>query len=1003
MGTNYIAPTWRMPENNNQSKFDNYSLDFNGTDELIDLGSDTSLNIGGDLTISAWVYVDAHKNFNFIISKFTDASNRNYELYVRNEANVTFVSNSDSTNSTTTIPINTWTHVAVTVQSGVTNGTKFYFNGTLDTTTGTTTVVSQTNATTIGRRSTGSYNFNGKISNVSIFDYTLSESQIKYLYNNNAGGSTPNPQNPMAITGSKPVAYYDLGGNSNPTSNSGYPNLSNENGSVIYNNPPFQSGIPYNLNQHIALNQAFSYPNGFTISFWIKPYIAYGTWGSTFLFHNTSTDSIQRILINNDANGRMYFRVNDQSIGNTKPREQGDSQYGSNFQSGKWYHIVCVYDPNAAFVNTKQKANFGRIMVSSCDFGMVDPSTGNSYNYVYYTAGDGTISPALNLTTENAVLGADALDLTKKDPSVQWSNFAFFDTALPNTGAQSVDSLYNNGTPPDLSSYDNLKVWYPMNSSTSTWNGSDWEIGEAQANYSSALDFDGQNDYMTFSNFNSLAGLNTFSISFWANFNTVALNDTLLMHNVLSGIRVFTENLKMTFKWVSSDGTNVIVKSDNIVPANSWKHYACAYDNTDFKLYENGVLVKTTNQPSKTYKSTPNENLLIGKYWYGLSSLFDGLLSNLSVFNTALDASAISTLYNNGTPETSISGTPENWWKLNNLTTGIQDSAGSNNGTNNGATVENIQVSTLNGVSVNMNTSNLVPTDLFRDTAFSNYSVRLDGATNYLDADVSLGNLLGDDYSGAISFSGWIKCSNLLDQQGIFSICKENSSGQEFSIFIDYTGTTPYLYIDVDGYGDSETAANVGLVQGEWAHIVWVYQQSDSTSDVYVNGVLTSIAQTVFRSPDLNSKKTFLGNYYSSSSPKPFNGEISNFAVWNQKLTSDNVNELYNKAIPQDISSFSPAPIRWWPMDGSNIYYNGSEIVTRELKNNNSATGVNTATSDIVGEAPGSEANGTGSNITITNLKGDMANSINNSISINMADYASGTNPANSGRSTNVP
>ena len=91
-------------------------------------------------------------------------------------------------------------------------------------------------------------------------------------------------------------------------------------------------------------------------------------------------------------------------------------------------------------------------------------------------------------------------------------------------------------------------------------------------------------------------------------------------------------------------------------------------------------------------------------------------------------------------------------------------------------------------------------------------------------------------------------------------------------------------------------------------------------------------------------------------------------------------------------------------MDGSNIYYNGSEIVTRELKNNNSATGVNTATSDIVGEAPGSEANGTGSNITITNLKGDMANSINNSSSINMADYADGvTNPADSGRSTNVP
>ena len=42
--------------------------------------------------------------------------------------------------------------------------------------------------------------------------------------------------------------------------------------------------------------------------------------------------------------------------------------------------------------------------------------------------------------------------------------------------------------------------------------------------------------------------------------------------------------------------------------------------------------------------------------------------------------------------------------------------------------------------------------------------------------------------------------------------------------------------------------------------------------------------------------------------------------------------------------------------------------------------------------------------ITIADLKGDMKSSTNNSYSINMADYADGvTNPADSGRSTNVP
>jgi len=35
MATEWISPTWRMPEESNQSKVDNYSLEFNGSDEHI--------------------------------------------------------------------------------------------------------------------------------------------------------------------------------------------------------------------------------------------------------------------------------------------------------------------------------------------------------------------------------------------------------------------------------------------------------------------------------------------------------------------------------------------------------------------------------------------------------------------------------------------------------------------------------------------------------------------------------------------------------------------------------------------------------------------------------------------------------------------------------------------------------------------------------------------------------------------------------------------------------
>ena len=44
MGTNYIAPTWRQPENTNKDKLSNYSIDFDGlTREDIQLGTTTFL------------------------------------------------------------------------------------------------------------------------------------------------------------------------------------------------------------------------------------------------------------------------------------------------------------------------------------------------------------------------------------------------------------------------------------------------------------------------------------------------------------------------------------------------------------------------------------------------------------------------------------------------------------------------------------------------------------------------------------------------------------------------------------------------------------------------------------------------------------------------------------------------------------------------------------------------------------------------------------------------
>ena len=140
-------------------------------------------------------------------------------------------------------------------------------------------------------------------------------------------------------------------------------------------------------------------------------------------------------------------------------------------------------------------------------------------------------------------------------------------------------------------------------------------------------------------------------------------------------------------------------------------------------------------------------------------------------------------------------------------------------------------------------------------------------------------------------------------------------------------------------------------------------------------------------------------------------GNLSNIACWkNTALTQSEITEIYNAGVPTDLSTFSgTAPTHWYPMDQRATYFNGSTLTIRDTINNNDMLGYNyiQGASAIEGNAPGSSANGTGANIDITDLKGDMSGSTKNLYSINMADYgdpnSQGVTPADSGRTTSVP
>jgi len=220
-----------------------YSVSFDGSDDFVTMSNPDDLNFSGDTTISFWVkYTNQSSSFNFLIDKSTSASGRQYALYLRNETGGTKTfsfSTSGGTavqnNSTGTISVNQWNHVAVVVDSGVTDGTKFYINGSSETL-GTHTITTNDSAPfQLGKRYDTNYEFGGLMDEVAIFNSALSASNITSMYNSGV---------PADISSLNPVGWWRMGDNDGGTGTTITDQGSGGNNGTLTNGPTFSTTVP---------------------------------------------------------------------------------------------------------------------------------------------------------------------------------------------------------------------------------------------------------------------------------------------------------------------------------------------------------------------------------------------------------------------------------------------------------------------------------------------------------------------------------------------------------------------------------------------------------------------------------------------------------------------------------------------------------------------------------------------------------------------------------------
>jgi len=154
---------------------------------VVEVASNALLQYTTKLSASAWIYPTAYPTSDLYSILSND---QNYEFHIDTKGKLFWWWNSDSLTSATTIPKNTWTHVAITLDSSSGGGReRIYINGVQDSNTKSWKGTLQTNACNFyigGDVTTSSTcplisarNFKGMIDEVKLYNYELSAAEVQ--------------------------------------------------------------------------------------------------------------------------------------------------------------------------------------------------------------------------------------------------------------------------------------------------------------------------------------------------------------------------------------------------------------------------------------------------------------------------------------------------------------------------------------------------------------------------------------------------------------------------------------------------------------------------------------------------------------------------------------------------------------------------------------------------------------------------------------------------------
>jgi hypothetical protein len=508
--------------------------------------------------------------------------------------------------------------------------------------------------------------------------------------------------------------------------------------------------------------------------------------------------------------------------------------------NGQWTHIALTYDGTTETIYAN-----GAVVASQSVSGNIQGDGVNFWIGGRSSGGDLTINA-----------GIDEVEV--------------FNRAL---SAAEIAALYSAGsagkcrsscvTPPS-----NMIAWWPGDGNTQDIqggnngqlkNGTSFGAGEV----GQAFKFNGVNNYVLVPD-NSSLNYTDFTYDAWiAPDPDSPVGDNYIICKGQAGTYlplIYIAGPAGSHYWrVIVDGTNLYGQG---TVTYAYQHIAVTRSGSVGQLYVDGVL-----QDTETVGTTASGgyDLNFGQIpgFYNNGSFFKGRIDEIEIFNRALTAAEIQSIYGAGSfgkcKPTCVTA-PANlvsWWTGDNTAIDIQSG---NNGTmKNGATFANGKVA----------------------QAFS-----LDGVNDYVDVG-SPGSL---NITGPLTVDAWIKPKALGTTQAVYNTSSNAFNLGEVLLRVNPDGTIGWLRRGSQGVPNVlYESTNTNVAAGVWTHIAAVFD--GNTLQVYINGVLDSATPSVVSYGGGAPPRVKIG---SDDFDEIFNGSIDEVEVFNSALSAGDVASVYN-------------------------------------------------------------------------------------------------------------